>query len=121
MIVMVIGSVGLFLSYEFFLKIIYGSIFLFLGAFILILYDFLRLSYWSYYSHVAEFLTKNQALRLYDACTFKVKSPFIKEAPLPYTYILQIAIKCQLLKITNDTNGYWLSRYAMKIVLKTGG
>ena len=87
----------------------------------LILYVFLRLSYWAYHARIAEVISKNHALRLFDTYTSKGDSPFLKKASPPYTTILQIAIKCHLYNLANDTSGYWLSRYIVKIVLKTGG
>jgi len=121
MIAIVISFVGLFSSNEFFLKIIYGNIFLFLGAIILVSYDFLRIKYWTYCASIARILTKNQAIKLFNDYTSKAESASLKENHVPCTCILQIAIKCQLWNITNDKNGYWLSRLTLKIVLKTGG
>jgi hypothetical protein len=121
MIAIVICFVGLFSSNDFFFKIIYGNIFIFLGAFILGSYDFLRIKYWTYYASTVIVLSKNQAIKLFNDYNSKVECLYLKEVPVPCTCILQIAIKCKLWQIANDKNEYWLSRQMLKIVLKTGG
>ena len=121
MIAIMIGFVGLFASNEFLFKIIYGTIFIFIAALVLVSYDFLRIKYWTYYASIAMILTKNQAIKLFNDYKSKMKCFCLKDVPASSTCILTIAIKCQLCNITNDKNGYWLSRYAMKIVLKTEG
>ena len=121
MIVIVIGFVGLFSSNDFFFKIIYGNIVIFLSALMFVSYDFIRIKYWTYYASIASVLSKNQAFKLFNDYISKLESPCLNETPVPCACILQIAIKRQLWNIANDKNGYWLSRQTLKFILKTGG
>ncbi len=121
MIAIVIGFASLFLSDEVFFKIIYGYIFIFLVALILVSYDFIRIKYWTYYSSIAIILTKNQAVKLFNDYNAKGEFTCLKLAPASFAHILQIAIKCQLMNIVNDKNEHWLSKLILRIVLKTGG
>ena len=120
MIAIVVGFVGLFSINEIFFKIIYGNTFIFLGAFVLALYDFLRIKYWTYFSSTGILLTKDQAIELFNDYNSKVNGLCLEEVASSYTCILQTAIKCQLWNIANDKNGYWLSRQMLTSVLRTG-
>jgi hypothetical protein len=120
MIAIVIGFAGLFSIDYFLFKFIYGYVFIFLGAFMLASYDFLRIKYWTYYALMATFLSQKQATKLFNDYNSKVECSDPEKAPVSCACILKIAIKCQLRKLANGKDEYWLSRQTLKIVLKTG-
>lgn len=122
LIVIVVGLLGLGSSYESLFKIISNYIFIFVGLLILgVLYDFLRIKYWTSYANVAIILPKNGAIKFFNDNPAERKYPYLKEAPAPYTAVLQIAIYSYLRNTANDKTNPWLSRQMLKLVLKTGG